>query len=49
MAGMIRRQQTENMCTGNSDFKAFSDGKQAFEETGPVEIIGFVPFLRLSG
>lgn len=41
-AGIIRCQQTEDMCPGNSDFKAAKEGILAFEETGPVEIIGFV-------
>lgn len=33
--------KTEDMCPGNTDFKVASEGKFAFEETGPVEIIGF--------
>jgi len=41
-AGIIRCQQTEDMCPGNTDFKVASDGKGAFEEIGPVEIMGFV-------
>lgn len=40
--GMIRCQQTEDMCAGNTDFKVAKDGKCAFEQTGPVEIVGFV-------
>ena len=40
--GIIRCQQTEDMCPGNTGFKVASEGKLAFEETGPVEIIGFV-------
>jgi len=40
--GIIRCQQTEDMCPGNTDFKVASEGKLAFEETGPVEIVGFV-------
>jgi len=40
--GIIRCQQTEDMCPGNTDFKVASEGKLAFEETGPVEIMGFV-------
>ncbi|HNW15294.1 MAG TPA: CGGC domain-containing protein [bacterium] len=40
--GIIRCQQTEDMCPGNTDFKVAKLGKLAFEETGPVEIIGFV-------
>jgi len=40
--GIIRCQQTEDYCPGTTDFKVAKEGKQAFEETGPVEIIGFV-------
>jgi predicted metal-binding protein len=40
--GVIRCQQTEDMCPGNTDFKVAKEGKRAFENTGPVEIIGFV-------
>ncbi len=40
--GIIRCQQTEDMCPGTSDFKAASAGKGAFEEFGGAEIIGFV-------
>ncbi len=40
--GIIRCQQTEDMCPGNTDFKVASEGKCAFEKTGPVEVIGFV-------
>lgn len=34
--------QTEDMCPGTTDFKVASQGKLAFEHTGPVEIVGFV-------
>lgn len=40
--GIIRCQQTEDMCPGTTDFKVASQGKRAFEDTGPVEIVGFV-------
>ena len=40
--GIIRCQQTEDMCPGTTDFKVATEGKMAFEEVGPVEIIGFV-------
>lgn len=40
--GIIRCQQTEDMCPGSTDFKVASKGKLAFEETGPVEIVGFI-------
>jgi predicted metal-binding protein len=40
--GIIRCQQTEDICPGTTDFQVASKGKLAFEETGPVEITGFV-------
>jgi predicted metal-binding protein len=40
--GIIRCQQTEDMCPGTSDFKVTREGTKAFEETGPVEIVGLV-------
>ncbi|MFW5879902.1 MAG: CGGC domain-containing protein [bacterium] len=40
--GIIRCQQTEDMCPGNTDFIVAAQGKKAFKEIGPVEIIGFV-------
>ncbi len=40
--GIIRCQQTEDMCPGTMDFKVASQGELAFEHTGPVEIVGFV-------
>ncbi len=40
--GIIRCQQTEDICPGTMDFKIASEGKMAFAETGPVEIVGFV-------
>lgn len=40
--GIIRCQQTEDMCPGNTDFKIAVTGQMAFEETGPVEVMGFV-------
>lgn len=40
--GIIRCQQTEDMCPGTTDFKVASEGKLAFAEIGPSEIIGFV-------
>jgi predicted metal-binding protein len=40
--GIIRCQQTEDICPGTTDFKIAAQGKLAFEETGPVEVIGFV-------
>ncbi len=40
--GIIRCQQTEDMCPGSADFKVASSGKLAFKEYGPCEITGFV-------
>ena len=40
--GMIRCRQTEAICPGTTDFKFTSKGLGAFEEFGPVEIVGFV-------
>ena len=40
--GIIRCQETEDICPGTNDFKIAGEGKSAFEETGPVEIVGFV-------
>lgn len=40
--GIIRCQQTEDMCPGNTDFKVAARGKLAFEEIGPSEVVGFV-------
>ena len=40
--GIIRCSQTESMCPGTTDFKVAAQGKLGFEETGPVEIVGFL-------
>ncbi len=40
--GIIRCQQTEDMCPGTSDFKVAAEGKGGFEHLGPVQIVGFV-------
>jgi len=40
--GIIRCQQTEDLCPGNTDFKVAAAGLKAFEETGPVEVMGLV-------
>jgi LSD1 subclass zinc finger protein len=40
--GIIRCQQTEDICVGSLDFKLAKEGKRAFKETGPAEVIGFV-------
>ena len=40
--GIIRCQQTEDMCPGSTDFKVAAAGKGAFATSGPVEVIGFV-------
>jgi predicted metal-binding protein len=48
-AGIIRCQQTEDMCPGNTDFIVAREGKCAFEQTGPVEIVGFISCGGCSG
>lgn len=40
--GIIRCQLTEDMCPGTTDFIVTRKGKLAFEETGPVEVVGFL-------
>lgn len=40
--GIIRCQQTEDMCPGTTDFKVAKGGKKAFEHLGPCDVIGFV-------
>ena len=40
--GMIRCQQTEDMCPGTTDFIMAKQGKGAFADTGAVDIVGFV-------
>lgn len=40
--GIIRCQQTEDLCPGTTDFKIAKEGTCAFQETGPVDIVGFV-------
>lgn len=40
--GIIRCQQAEDLCQGTTDFACAREGKGAFTEFGPVEIIGFV-------
>jgi len=39
--GIIRCQQTEDICCGDIDLKAARRGSQAFKGTGPVEVVGF--------
>ena len=40
--GIIRCQQTEDLCPGTTDFLCASQGKSAFEKLGSCEVIGFV-------
>ncbi len=47
--GIIRCQLTEDMCPGTTDFKVAREGALAFEETGPVEIVGFLSCGGCSG
>ncbi|OGC05794.1 CGGC domain-containing protein [candidate division WOR-1 bacterium RIFOXYD2_FULL_36_8] len=40
--GIIRCQQTEDMCPGTTDFKIAANGEMAFSDIGSCEIVGFV-------
>ncbi len=40
--GIIRCQQTEDMCPGSTDFSMATQGKGAFAATGVADIVGFV-------
>lgn len=40
--GIIRCQQTEDLCPGTGDFTAAAQGKGAFEQTGACDVVGFV-------
>jgi len=40
--GIIRCQQTEDYCPGTTDFEVAKESKEAFEEVGSVEVVGFV-------
>lgn len=40
--GIIRCQQTEDICPGTTDFLCAAQGKGSFEPYGPCEIVGFV-------
>lgn len=40
--GIIRCQQTEDSCPGNTDFSSAKNRKGAFEEFDNVEIVSFV-------
>lgn len=40
--GIIRCQQTEDVCPGTTDFRYAAAGKGAFEDLGACEVIGFV-------
>lgn len=40
--GIIRCQQTEDMCPGTTCLKVATEGKLAFKEIGMSEIVGFV-------
>jgi len=40
--GIIRCQQTEDMCQGNTCLKVVAEGKLAFAQTGSCEVVGFV-------
>ncbi len=40
--GIIRCQQTEDLCPGTTDFRVAGEGRGAFEQLGPSQVIGFV-------
>lgn len=40
--GIIRCQQTEDMCPGTTDFTMAKQGLGAFAEAGAADIVGFV-------
>ena len=40
--GIIRCQQTEDLCCGASDFRTAAAGEGNFQGLTPVEIVGFV-------
>ena len=40
--GIIRCQQTEDLCGGTADFQFAAKGKGAFEPFGSCEVVGFV-------
>ena len=40
--GIIRCQQTEDLCPGTTDFIVAKEGKLAFKELGVSEVVGFV-------
>jgi predicted metal-binding protein len=40
--GIIRCQQTEDICPGTKCLRTASQGSEAFESMGPAEVIGFI-------
>lgn len=40
--GIIRCQQTEDMCPGTTDFACAAEGKLGFKELGACAVVGFV-------
>lgn len=40
--GIIRCQQTEDICPDTTCFKVASEGKAAFQKVGSGEVVGFV-------
>ena len=40
--GIIRCQQTEDLCPGTKCLKSAIEGKEAFEAVGPSEVVGFI-------
>ena len=43
--GIIRCQQTEDLCPGTTDFVTAAKGKGSFEAFGECQIVGFVKLL----
>ena len=40
--GIIRCQQTEDLCPGTTDFRCAAEGKGSFAELGASSVVGFV-------
>lgn len=40
--GIIRCQQTEDICPGTKCLASARDGKEAFQESGAAEVVGFI-------
>jgi len=47
--GIIRCQQTEDICPGTKCLASAREGKEAFQEDGAVEVVGFISCGRCPG